>query len=62
LGNFAEVGRRLGFAEHFSFINSAEVYAEFVQMTRGRPCDLTGISHERLRQEGPLNGPVQMAR
>ncbi len=54
---FAEVGRRLGFAEHFSFINSAEVYAEFVQMTRGRPCDLTGISHERLRQEGPLQWP-----
>ncbi|HAJ62829.1 MAG TPA: nitrate reductase catalytic subunit [Cyanobacteria bacterium UBA8543] len=45
---FAEVGRRLGFADKFAFTNSAQVYAEFVQLTRGRPCDMTGLSHERL--------------
>jgi ferredoxin-nitrate reductase len=45
---FAEVGRRLGFAEKFAFTNSAEVYAEFVQLTRRRPCDMSGISHELL--------------
>ncbi len=54
---FAEVGRRLGFAKHFPFKNSAQVYAEFVQLTRDRPCDLTGISHERLRSEGPIQWP-----
>lgn len=54
---FAEVGRRLGFAEQFKFTNSAEVYAEFVQLTKGRPCDQTGISHERLRADGPLQWP-----
>ncbi|MCL1475255.1 molybdopterin oxidoreductase family protein [Argonema antarcticum] len=54
---FAEVGRRLGFAEQFKFANSAEVYAEFVQLTRGRPCDMTGISHERLITEGPQQWP-----
>src|SRR4028119_2097933 len=30
---FAEVGRRLGFADKFAFKNSAEVYAEFVELT-----------------------------
>ncbi|AKG24720.1 molybdopterin oxidoreductase family protein [Calothrix sp. 336/3] len=45
---FAEVGRRLGFEEKFAFRNSAEVYAEFVQLTSKRPCDMSGFSHELL--------------
>jgi len=55
---FAEVGRRLGFTEQFAFTSSAEVHAEFVQLTRGRPCDMTGISHARLLAEGSLQWPL----
>ena len=44
---FAEVGRRLGFVEQFSFQTSAEVYAEFAQITKGRVCDVSALSHER---------------
>ena len=54
---FAEVGRRLGFSEQFAFKNSAEVYSEFVQATRGRMCDMTGLSHARLASEGPRQWP-----
>jgi ferredoxin-nitrate reductase len=54
---FAEVGRRLGFAEHFAFDSSADVYKEYVQLTRGRPCDITGLSHEYLRGHGPQQWP-----
>lgn len=54
---FAEVGRRLGFVDEFAFTNSAEVYAEFVQLTRHRPCDMTGISHEELQTKGPTQWP-----
>ncbi|MFM7424051.1 MAG: molybdopterin oxidoreductase family protein, partial [Elainella sp.] len=54
---FAEVGRRLGFGQQFAFNSAAEVHAEFVQLTRGRPCDMSGISHARLAQEGPLQWP-----
>jgi ferredoxin-nitrate reductase len=54
---FAEVGRRLGFSEQFAFNNSAEVYAEFVRATRGRVCDMTGMSHARLAAEGPRQWP-----
>jgi ferredoxin-nitrate reductase len=54
---FAEVGRRLGFSKQFAFNSAAEVYDEFVKLTRGRPCDMTGISHARLKHEGPLQWP-----
>jgi ferredoxin-nitrate reductase len=54
---FAEVGRRLGFEKQFAFSSSADVYAEFAQLTRDRPCDMTGLSHERLGAEGPQQWP-----
>ena len=54
---FAEVGRRLGFIEQFHFQTAADVHAEFVQLTRDRPCDMSGISHDRLRTEGALQWP-----
>ncbi|MGP1385526.1 MAG: molybdopterin oxidoreductase family protein [Thainema sp.] len=54
---FAEIGRRLGFEKEFWFNSSAEVYAEFVQLTRDRICDMTGLNHERLRREGPIQWP-----
>lgn len=54
---FAEVGKRLGFADKFNWQNSAEVYAEFVQLTRGKVCDMTGLSHQKLAQEGPQQWP-----
>ncbi|HEY9613353.1 nitrate reductase [Allocoleopsis sp.] len=54
---FAEVGRRLGFADQFAFQDSAAVRAEFLQLTRGRVCDQTGISSQRLEAEGPIQWP-----
>jgi len=54
---FAEVGRRLGFEKEFAFANSAEVYAEFVKLTKTRPCDMTGISHAQLQAEGATQWP-----
>jgi len=54
---FAEVGRRLGFSQQFQFQTSAEVFAEFVQITQNRPCDMSGISHARLRQLGAIQWP-----
>ncbi|MEH2173173.1 molybdopterin oxidoreductase family protein [Nostoc sp.] len=54
---FAEVGRRLGFQREFAFANSAEVYAEFVKLTKNRPCDMTGLSHAQLQTQGPTQWP-----
>jgi len=58
---FAEVGRRLGFADKFTFTNSAQVYREFVQLTRDRICDQSGISHERLHKNGSIQWPCRDA-
>ena len=57
---FAEVGRRLGFNKEFDFANSAEVYQEFVSLTQGRPCDMSGLSHGRLRQQGSIQWPCPL--
>jgi ferredoxin-nitrate reductase len=54
---FADLGRRLGFNEQFHFTTAAEVRAEFVELTRDRPCDQTGITHETLA-ETPLQWPL----
>jgi ferredoxin-nitrate reductase len=51
---FAEVGRRLGFGDKFKFANSAEVYAEFAQITRDRPCDHSGISSTLSPRTNPM--------
>ena len=56
---FADVGRRLGFEQQFAFQSSAQVYDEFVQLTQGRPCDVTGLSHKHLQQEGPIQWPCR---
>jgi len=54
---FAELGRRLGFVEQFSYGSAAEVYAELVGLTAGRVCDLSGLSHALLAQHGPQQWP-----
>ncbi len=55
---FARVGRALGYEREFSWSSSAEVHAEYVRTTAGRLCDQSGLSHERLLREGPLQWPV----
>ena len=54
---FADVGRHLGFKSLLSFQDAAQVFAEFVALTRGQVCDMSGLSHQRLRQQGPLQWP-----
>ena len=54
---FAELGRRLGFAEQFTYASSAEVYAEFATLTAGRVCDVSGLSHGLLHSHGSQQWP-----
>ncbi|HWI22787.1 MAG TPA: molybdopterin-dependent oxidoreductase [Baekduia sp.] len=55
---FARLGRALGHDEAFAWKNAAEVFAEYVRTTDGRVCDMSGLSHERLAQAGPLQWPI----
>jgi ferredoxin-nitrate reductase len=54
---FARLAESLGFGEHFAWPGPEEVFAEFAACTAGRPCDLSGISHERLASAGSLQWP-----
>ena len=54
---FAELGRRLGFTEQFTYASSAEVYAEFTTLTEGRVCDVSGLSHGLLQAHGSQQWP-----
>lgn len=54
---FAQVGQRLGFADQFAFETVADVHREFVELTRDRPCDMTGITYDLLRTHGSQQWP-----
>ena len=53
---FARFARSMGFAG-FDHAGAAEVWDEFIRLTEGRPCDMTGVSAERLRRETSLQWP-----
>ncbi len=48
----------MGWKEAFPYESAAEIFDEFVALTAGTPCDYSGVSHGRLRAEGPLQWPV----
>ncbi len=52
----ARVGQALGFPG-FDYSGSAEVWEEFRPLTTGRPCDMTGITAQRLRRQRHLYWP-----
>ncbi|MGB3682087.1 MAG: nitrate reductase [Rubrobacteraceae bacterium] len=54
---FADVARRMGFEDSFDWEDSAEVFEEFVGLTRGTPVEMTGLSYGRLREK-PVQWPV----
>jgi ferredoxin-nitrate reductase len=55
---YAGLASALGFADAFAWPSSAEIYDEWAALTAGRPCDVTGVSHERLRREGSVQWPA----
>ncbi len=54
----ARVARELGFKEAFAYESAAEIFDEYAALTAGTACDCSGVSHARLRSEGPLQWPV----
>jgi ferredoxin-nitrate reductase len=54
---FARLAAALGYGEHFAWRDAAEVFEEFAACTAGRPCDMTGVDHERLRRAGSVQWP-----
>jgi ferredoxin-nitrate reductase len=51
------VASRMGFADSFSYGGSSEVWDELVRVTKGRPCDMAGITSSRLNDGASLQWP-----
>ncbi len=43
------VARAMGYGDQFPYTSPEEVFEEFKGMTRGRLCDMNGVTYERLR-------------
>ncbi|HEX3875001.1 MAG TPA: molybdopterin-dependent oxidoreductase [Solirubrobacteraceae bacterium] len=54
---FARLAAALGHGEQFAWADSAAVYDDFAASTAGRPCDVSGLSHERLKRSGSVQWP-----
>ncbi|GAC1436660.1 MAG: hypothetical protein NVSMB51_08530 [Solirubrobacteraceae bacterium] len=54
---FARLAAELGHGESFAWPDEAAVFEEWAGCTAGRACDVTGLSHERLRREGGIQWP-----
>ncbi len=52
--------QKMGY-ESFNYSNASEVYAEYVRMTEGTSIDISGLSYERLQEEGTFQWPVPVA-
>jgi len=48
----------MGWKDAFSYASASEIFDEFVALTAGQVCDYSGVSHLRLRQDGPLQWPI----
>jgi anaerobic selenocysteine-containing dehydrogenase len=49
--------QEMGWKEAFPYASAAEIFDEFAALTAGTLCDCSGVSHARLRAEGPLQWP-----
>ena len=58
IGRFAA---EMGWKDAFAYDGAAQIFDEFAALTTGTPCDCSGVSHARLRREGPLQWPVPAA-
>jgi ferredoxin-nitrate reductase len=49
---------KMGFGHAFNYPNTAAIYAEHVRLTENTNVDMSGLSHERLQNEGTFRWPV----
>ena len=58
---FTRFAAEMGWKASFPSARSADIFEEFAALTAGAPCDYSGLSHDRLHAEGPLQWPVPRA-
>ncbi len=48
---------KIGFGEYFQYETARDVFEEYKILTKGTDMDITGITYERLKIEGPIQWP-----
>ena len=48
---------KMGFADAFDYGSGSQVWDEFIRLTRGRPCDMYGVTSSRLNDGVSLQWP-----
>ena len=54
----ARFGEAMGYPG-FDFQDSSQVWDEFIELTAGRPCDMSGMASRGSRPADTCNGPVR---
>ena len=54
---FCRFARAMGF-KGFDYSSAAEIFDEHARLTKGTNIDISGLSYERLKEEGPVQWPV----
>ena len=54
---FAELGQKIGYFKQFEYESSSDVYNEFLKTTTNRLCDMSGLSYQLLKNNGPQQWP-----
>lgn len=55
---FKEIGKRLGIGRLVNYKDTEEVFKEMIQLTKGRPCDYSGINYGMLEAQGGIQWPA----
>ena len=54
----ADLANRLGHGQAFAYADEAEIFAEHAALSKGRDCDISGLSYERLADGNTFQWPV----
>lgn len=54
---FTKFAQKMGF-DGFDYENTSEIFDEHSLLTKGTPIDISGLSYERLKDEGSMKWPV----
>ena len=56
-----DVAAKMGFGAQFSYRDTEAIFEEYKRATAGRPCDIRGVSYDRLRSDKGIQWPVPNA-
>ncbi|HHL39759.1 MAG TPA: nitrate reductase catalytic subunit [Deltaproteobacteria bacterium] len=56
-----DVARRMGFGDLFRYRSTEDIFEEYKLLTRGRPCDISGLTYARIAEEKGIQWPVPTA-